>query len=131
MIEIQLHRLPDFCLSANRTGTHWAVRAKAKEEYSQFIALCLDEQGLQRSHFILPVLEVELIYPVKRKRDQDNAVSLMKALTDTLKRLGIIDEDNAEVLVWRGMPTITIEKGCTPHAVVTIWEKEELAEILR
>ncbi|GAA1788168.1 hypothetical protein [Agromyces lapidis] len=67
--------------------------------------------------------EVRLVWFVKdrRRRDDENPVSTLKALCDGLVDAEVVPDDTHEYMV-KHMPEIRYVPGCTPHFEFTVTE---------
>lgn len=116
--------VPDRAISLNGRA-HWRTVAAHKRDAR--LRMLLGGLGWSGSHGPLPCFErarvtFEFVFPVKRKRDQDNLTSLGKPLLDGLVRdLEMIPDDDTEhvELVVRAL----VQRGIT-ETRVTVEELE-------
>ena len=95
---LTLGMVPDLALGGN-SRLHWAKRHQIfqAEKREWFYEIKAAHSGRLPKYKHLK-LSVELVFKVKRTRDQDGLMIAMKALFDTLVDLGIITDDDVEHL---------------------------------
>ncbi len=108
---------PPASLSPN-TSVHWAKLAKAKREYKDecgwYILSATGEAG-QAAHLSPPVTAQVTFHCDGRRRDADNHMAMLKPLFDALVEMGVLVDDNKDVLTildpkWeRGAKKIVVE----------------------
>jgi hypothetical protein len=109
-----LDRFPDpemaRCLSPNGRA-HWASKKQAREYVAQHVWYCARMQGLEPMLDGVVTMWPTFIYPVHRRRDDDNLASgILKSLRDCLVRRRLIEADDLEHL--RQMPVeVRVERG--------------------
>ena len=87
--------LPD--QMANSSHGHWATKQKELQAAQTMVWASAKQAGFQ------PVvgrarLTITLVFPVKRRRDQDGLYSRVKGCVDGLVRGGWLPDDNIDVL---------------------------------
>jgi hypothetical protein len=89
---------------------HHMQRARATEAVAIHVRVMAIMQGLRKMHGHV-VMQPTFVYPVRRKRDDDNAATgVLKSVRDSLVRGGWLEADDVEQL--RQLPVeMRIEKG--------------------
>lgn len=67
-------------------------------------------------------VEVSLYHRTKRRRDQDNAVSMLKSMYDGIIDAGVVPDDTPEYME-RDWPKMLVDKN-QPRMEVAIWRKK-------
>ena len=102
---------------------HWAKLAWWKRAYKEECGWTI-RKAIQAPRHIRPPVQAQVTFVVtdSRRRDADNYMAMLKPVWDALVEMGVIEDDNKDVL--------TIEKpewvrGKTKKIVVRLTEREE------
>lgn len=89
---------------------HWTTQREAKDVVRAYVFAAVREAQMRALPNVV-IMQPIFIYPVKRKRDDDNlATGVLKAVRDALVRMGILAADDIEHL--RQLPVeVRVEKG--------------------
>ncbi len=128
-MRIEINMLPPITSSPNDRG-HWAERYKASREYSAAVFyMCIDMRNrlMEKGEFkciMVARLNVTLIFPELRVRDDDNLWTRFKPGRDALVRAGIIEADDIEHL-HIGSMKVLINRDLAPKTIIELIDEEE------
>jgi crossover junction endodeoxyribonuclease RusA len=97
---------PPKSLSPN-SRKHWAVKARDAKHARQVAGRCVREAGIRPGDFDIPgKLKVTWVFqePDKRRRDDDNLISSVKAFRDGVADALGIDDSRFETTIRRDAP---------------------------
>jgi hypothetical protein len=128
MLRIEVPMLPGRELSPNYSRyNRWEPRAKARTAWRQtvfYAAVDAKNRALMRGEglpFIKARVRWTLVYPVNRRRDNDNTISALKVGIDSLVAAAIILDDDAQHLVLEP-PVILVDKEKSPLTIIELQE---------
>lgn len=102
VLEFKINQLPD---SPNKLlGAHWTRRKKHADKWLRFVWAKVLEKKLPPEP--LKKAKLTLIRYSTHKLDADNLRSSFKAVVDALVKVGVIVDDNTDVI---GEPTVSQE----------------------
>ncbi len=128
-LRIEVPFLPPQSLNPN-SRVSWTQEWQDKKIYGTAVYYCaIDARNrtLARLYFDFTPFQVaridlELVYPVERTRDRDNAIASFKSGLDSLVKAGILMADDSKHLHW-GAVTFTISKEDAPKTIITLTEE--------
>ncbi len=121
---ISVPMLPPQSVSPN-ARVHWTRAWQDKRIYGEAVFLCaIDARNRSEDFtpFEIARIDLELVYPVERTRDTDNATASFKSGLDSLVHTGILKGDDSKHLHW-GNVIITVNKEKTPKTIITLTEE--------
>ena len=125
-MRIEIDRLPPIQCSPNYRG-HWTEGHRASREYTAAVFyMCIDMRNRCIEEFRkirVARLNVTLIFPELRVRDDDNLWTRFKPGRDALVRAGIIEADDIEHLHIGSMDVI-IDKDLAPKTIIELIDEE-------
>ncbi len=89
--------IPDACLSPN-SRTHWAKLAKQKKQHREWSRIAaIDAMNTARFGKPWPgaVVRAVFFHKVKRGRDGDNAIAMLKSYFDGIADAGVVNNDKS------------------------------------
>ena len=125
-IVINVPMLPPPELSLNYPRyAHWGTVAQARKAWHNAVGYsAIDARnritGWQPIEFA--ELELTFIYPVRRKRDADNLITMFKKGQDALVDAKIILSDDTEHLTIR-QPVIIIDEKRSPQTIIRVFRR--------
>ena len=123
-LRIEVPMLPPFSVSPN-ARVSWTAEWQGKKTYGAAVFYCAID-ARNRSDDFTPYevarIDIELIFPMERTRDADNAVASLKSGLDGIVRAGIIKGDDHKHLHW-GHVNITVDRERAPMTVITLTEE--------
>ena len=127
-MRIEIDMLPPIECSPNYRG-YWTGRYRGSREYSAAVFYkCIDMRNRmvasgKFSRIRVARLNVTLIFPELRVRDDDNLWSRFKPGRDALVHAGIIEADDIEHL-HIGTLKVTINKDMAPRTIIELIDEE-------
>lgn len=112
--------LPPKALSPNKSGTHWAVRARATKKYREDCAWAF--KAAMPKSWIKCAVAIRVEYRAPKgcnayvAHDVANAMSSLKAGIDGAIDAGVIPSDGRRWLSWESMDLITTKKELAGRA---------------
>lgn len=116
--------LPPEVYSSNSRAGIWAKRGKkgANNQTLDDVRALVMEQGWEGPPMKVALCKVHFTFPQRRKRDHGSFVERMKPVWDALVRLGVLEDDNLDVIGW---PRYSHGNGAKPSTIIAIREMEE------
>lgn len=127
-MRIEIDRLPPEECSPNYRG-HWAKRHRASREYTTavfYMAIDMRNRLKAKGEFKcirVARLDVTLIFPELRVRDDDNLWTRFKPGRDALVRAGLIEADDMEHL-HIGTMNVIIDSDMAPKTIIELLDEE-------
>jgi len=126
ILRIEVPLLPPASLSPN-ARVNWRFEWRDKRIYGEavfYYAIDARNRSDDYTPFEVARIDIELVYPVKRIRDVDNAIASFVSGQNSLVRAGILKGDDHNHLHW-GNVMLTVDKDRAPLTIITLTEETQ------